>query len=537
MRKVFFKIVSFVCVVIFLNGCIEKNTQTQSTNIASIRNYPIYDIGIIPHDLKMMDMKVQNNVNYLIPLFEGLVDKDENGKIVPGIAESWNLSDDQTCLTFKIRADARFSDGSDITANNFVDFFKNVLSEKDSLYSNQLYYICGAEKYRNGKLKFDSVGIKAQDSKTLQINLEIPCTYFLNILSEGAFRLRIFDDNIINFKSNYTKIKYCGAYTIKKVDSNGDITLEKNEYYWNKNTVKSSCIMLVNKDSSEENLVNFNCNKIDLFTDIPSSQWSNLDESENIFKKDLSNIYGLAFNMKKQNITSDISLRKAISASIDRKELASLALKGNYVYADTYIPHNVNNSLNGVYQNKLYFNQLNLEEIKYYSSKIIPQNKDVKFKLIYISTVENKKISDKISKDINEKSGIDVQSYGCTFDEFEKAILSGNYDMAQINITALYDAPESLLEIWTTNTDFNKFGYNDDTFNETIKEIKLEKNLVKRNETVKKAEDMLMQELPFIPIFNCSSDICISNNIKGVYVDKNGEITINNSYLINPIKN
>lgn len=537
MRKVFLKIVSLICVIIFLSGCIQKTVQTENINTETVRNYPVFDIGIMPHDLKILDMKVSNNVNYLIPLFEGLVVKDQNGKITPGLAESWTLSKDQTCLTFKIRSDAVWSDGSSITSNNFVDFLKNVLNQKDNLYSNQIYYIDGAQSFRNGRIQFDNVGIKALDSKTLQIKLQNPCSYFLDILSQGAFRLRILDDNIINFKSNYNKIKYSGAYTIKKVDASGDITLEKNEYYWNKNTIKSSNIMLSSKGSSEENLASFNQKNIDLFTDIPSSQWSDLDKSQSILKKNLSQTYGLVFNMKKQNISEDISLRNAISASIDRKKLSTQTLKASYNFADSYIPHNVNNSSNIQYQNKVYFNQLDPKEIKFYSSKTRPQNKNTEFKLIYISSVENKKICDEISKNIKDESGIYIENEGCTFNEFENKISSGDYDMAQINITASYDDPNALLEIWRSNSDFNRFGYNDVAFNELVDEIKVEKDAVKRNEVVKKAEDMLMQKLPFIPIFNLSSDICISNNIKGVYVDKNGEISINSSYLISPVKN
>lgn len=536
MKRVSLKIISLVCVIVFLGGCIQKTVQTDNSSKTAVRNYPIFDIGIMPHDLKMLDVKVQNNVNYLIPLFEGLVVKDENGKITPGLSESWKLSKDQTSLTFKIRDDAIWSDGSSITANNFVDFFKNVLCEKDSLYSNQLYYIKGAGSYRNGKSKFDSVGIKAIDRKTLQISLESQCSYFLDILSQGAFRLRKFDDNITNYKSEYNKIKYSGAYTIKKVDSSGDMTLVKNENYWNKNTVKSDSVMLQSKESSEENLVSFNYKKIDLFTDIPSSQWSNLDKSKNIFKKNLSNIYGLAFNMNKQNIALDTNFRNAISSSIDRRKLALDTLKGSYNFADTYIPHDVSGPFNAIYQNKIYFNLLNLQDIKYYYSKALTQNKDEEFKLIYISSVENKKICDSISTDIREKSGLHVDSQGYTFNEFEKKVASGDYDLAQININAFYDQPEALLEIWKTNSDFNKFGYNDAEFNNQVDAIKLEKNAAKRNEAVRKAEDMLMQKLPFIPIFNFSSDICISSNVKGVYVSKNGEIIINSAYLIDPIK-
>lgn len=537
MKRVFVKIISLFCVIIFLGGCIQKTVQTDNSSTETVRNYPILNIGVMPNDLKMMDVKVRNNVNYLIPLFEGLVVKDENGKITPGLALSYNLSKDKTRLTFKIRDDATWSDGSNITANNFVEFFKSVLSEKDSLYKGQLYYIKGARSFSDGKSKIDSVGIKAVDRKTLQIDLETPCSYFLDILSQGAFRLRIFDDNISNFKSDYNSIKYSGAYTIKKVDSSSEITLAKNEYYWNKNIIKSGNIVLRSIGGSEENLGSFNYKKIDLFTDIPSSQWSNLDKSQNILKKNLSKIYGLAFNMNKQNISSDTNLRNAISSSIDRKKLSDQTLKGSYNFADTYIPHNVTDSLNGTYKNKSYFNQLNQKDISYYSSKTLAQNKDEKFTLIYISTVENKKICDTISSDIKEKSGIHVESKGYTFDEYEKAIVSGEYDLAQIDITAFYDDPEALLDIWESNSDFNKFGYNDAQFNKLVDEIKLEKNMVKRNETIRKAEDMLMQKLPFIPIFNFSSDICISKNVKGVYVSKNGEIIINSAYLIDPIKN
>ncbi len=107
-------------------------------------------------------------------LFEGLTTFDAKGHAQPGMAESWTISDDKRVYTFRIRDDAKWSDGTPITAQDFVDSWKRTLTpETASSYNYQLFYVKNAQAFAEGKITdFSQVGVKALDPRTLQVTLE-----------------------------------------------------------------------------------------------------------------------------------------------------------------------------------------------------------------------------------------------------------------------------------------------------------------------------------------------------------------------------
>jgi peptide/nickel transport system substrate-binding protein len=168
----------------------------------------------------------------LLSLFEGLVKVDETGKIVPGLAENWTLGQDNITYTFNIKHNAKWSDGSEITANDFLYFYSKFLNSKtDNVYADQLYYIFGAQEYRNNKKSFNGVAVRAVDEKTLEIRLNSPCSSFLEILSEPIFTVRKLNNDLKDWLKNYKNIVYSGPFKIDDIAENKEITLVKNKFY------------------------------------------------------------------------------------------------------------------------------------------------------------------------------------------------------------------------------------------------------------------------------------------------------------------
>ena len=116
-------------------------------------------------------------------LYEGLTIYDAAGKIVPGAAETWDLSDDGLVYTFKLRANANWSDGSPVTAGDFVFSLQRVEDPKTAAgYANILFPIKNAQKINKGEVPVDQLGVKAIDDKTLEITLERPTPSSLSFL-------------------------------------------------------------------------------------------------------------------------------------------------------------------------------------------------------------------------------------------------------------------------------------------------------------------------------------------------------------------
>lgn len=115
-------------------------------------------------------------------VFEGLMTFDENGELVPGMAESYEISEDGLTYTFKIRDGVTWSNGDPVTAEDFEYTWKRALDpELAADYAHILYYIKGAQAYNSGEGSRDDVAVKALDEKTLEVTLEAPTAYFLEL--------------------------------------------------------------------------------------------------------------------------------------------------------------------------------------------------------------------------------------------------------------------------------------------------------------------------------------------------------------------
>ncbi len=118
---------------------------------------------------------------------EGLYRLDDKQQPTPGIAESHEVSEDKKTYTFKLR-DAKWSDGTPITAKDFEYAWKEVLNpENASQYAYVFYNIEGAEEYNTKKGERDAVGVKAIDDKTFEVKLKAPADYFLGLTGFGPF--------------------------------------------------------------------------------------------------------------------------------------------------------------------------------------------------------------------------------------------------------------------------------------------------------------------------------------------------------------
>src|SRR6478609_9552975 len=136
-----------------------------------------------PGDPETLDPQKTSTVvesDILLDLFEGLVTYDAKANIVPGVAESWTVNDDGTAYTFKLRPNAKWSNGDPVTAGDFVFSFQRLMNpETGAKYANILYTIKNGEKVNKGQAKVEELGVKAIDDKTLEIKLESPAPYFI----------------------------------------------------------------------------------------------------------------------------------------------------------------------------------------------------------------------------------------------------------------------------------------------------------------------------------------------------------------------
>lgn len=489
------KYISFIIsIVLLLNGCVVRK-ENRSYGTTTI----VYGVESFPKDLILME-DIKNKYNYLlVNLFEGLVKKDDEGNIIPGLAYKWDISEDGSKYTFKIRHDAKWSDGNKITSRDFVYFFSEILKQDvKNRFNYHLDYVNGIEEYRKGNLSFDETGIKEIDKNTLEINLKYPCLYLLDILSSPLYALRKVNYTLVSWKEDFQYILYSGAYKIN--DFNNDmLELGVNKNYWDGENTKNYKIIIQNEESEEGVLAAFETSRIDFFKIYSTSTNYITKEDTYILQKNSSLSKALAFNCESEKV-KDVELRKNIYKSIDREYLGKSVLK------DTALPWE-------------YSNPVEVLEKEY-------DNMDLQ--LIYEKNKYNYEVAREIKSLIKDKLNINLTLIALEGLEIEEKLEKGNYDLALIDIIKEYDNSLSFYEKLSSYNAFNTFNYKNSNYDDIIIKVKKAADEAKYKEFLREGEKILIKDMPIIPLFSEKNLIYTKNNIYNIFLDYEGNILFNN---------
>ena len=193
------KILAIMCIlilaasVVFAGGKQEESSETSAAPAAEVEQVLTFALHNEPDGI---DPGITNNSfasPILLNAFEGLIVYDASNSIVGGSAESWTISNDGLTYTFKLRNNLKWSDGSVLTANDFVYSYLRVLDPAlGAQYTGMITdYIAGAAEYYAGEADADAVGIKAVDDTTLELTLIQPTAYFISVFSECGYTARL----------------------------------------------------------------------------------------------------------------------------------------------------------------------------------------------------------------------------------------------------------------------------------------------------------------------------------------------------------
>lgn len=235
MKKLIFIII--LIANIFLLSC--SNNKSSNEGI-------VVSVGGMPSSLDPAFAKGINTAVYITHTFETLTQRDEDGTIIPALAERWEAMSNNTVYIFHLRENAKWSDGKSLTANDFVYTLRRLIDpEVASPFSLGFDIIKNAQSIMKGEKKLEELGVYALDDYTLKIELDIPLPYFEEAMaSDIASPVR--EDIINTYGEDWalTKDHYIGngPYIMTEYDEAVKIVMEKNPYYWDKDNVKAEKI-------------------------------------------------------------------------------------------------------------------------------------------------------------------------------------------------------------------------------------------------------------------------------------------------------
>lgn len=456
-------------------------------------------------------------------MFEGLTVYNPDGKVIPGVAESWSLSDDGTVYTFKLRDNANWSDGQPVTADDFVFAFKRMEDPKEAAeYANILYPIKNAEAINGGKADLATLGVKAVAPKTLEITLERPTPYFIELLAHYA-ALPAPKWAIEKFGGDWIKpgnIVCNGAYCLTENVPNDHITSVKNPKYWDAANVKIDKVIYNPSEDQATTERMFEAGELDMVYNFQADQMKflqgKLGKDQVLAAPDLSSYYYVLDTRKAP--FDDARVRTAFSMAVDRDFLSEKIFSNTQMPAYSFVPEGIA----GYTPAKPDWASLDQLDREDKAKELLKEagygqgGKPLKVDIRFNTNENHKKVATAVAdmwKSIGAEvtiQNLDVKSHYAYLQE------GGSFDAARCGWQADYADPENFLNLMvTSNKSFNYGHYSNAKFDELMKASYEERDHAKRLQMLHDAEQIAMDEQGVVPLMVHASTWLVSNKVKG----------------------
>jgi oligopeptide transport system substrate-binding protein len=454
-------------------------------------------------------------------LFEGLVMQDKDANTIPGAAESWTVSDDGTVYTFKLRKDGVWSDGSPVTADDFVYSFRRLLDPATAAeYASMLYVVKNGEEVNTSKVKPEELGVKAVDPTTLEITLKSATPYFLEMLTHQA-TYPVNKASIDKLGNDWIKpgnMISNGAYTLAEFVPNDHIKLVKNEKFHDAANVKIDVVNYIPTEDRSTAIKRFEAGEIDSNDDIPTEQLTDLKTKfgDQLRIGPYLGTYYYAIKTDKEPWTNP-ELRNAISMAIDRDFLAEKVWQNSMLPGYSMVPPGIEGYTPSV-ASFAGESQIDREDkAKEILAKLgYGPDKPLKLEIRY-NTSENHKNTAVAIQEQLKPLGIDVTLLNTdTKTHYSHLEQKGDFDVARAGWIADYKDPESFLGISRKASGNNYSNYDSAKFEEAMNKAAADGgNPDKRMKDLEGAERVLIDDVGQIPLLYYSYHNLVSPKLKG----------------------
>lgn len=501
---------------LFYNKEKEENKEEKSI---------VFNLTAKPHTLdahvftEVISMQLHYTIN------EAILRTNDKGEYVGGIVSEFYEDKENNTFNFKIRKNAKWSDGSAVTVDDIIFGLRRVLNPKTAARNvEMLFSIKNAEKYYNNEKNIEEVGIEKINNEEFRIILEKPTPYFKYILTlPVAIPLKesFYLENEEDYASDHQHILMNGPYIIESMN-NDEINLVKNPYYWNAKNIHIDRIKYLT--ISDFRVVESLIKNEELDASRIETQFLKKHRDEGELDTYVNGrIWYLDFNLENEYL-QDIEFRKAISKAIDRDvyvknikddgSVASTTIIGNVIHGnnnsifrDTYPDEILDNPYNEKYtlilgseeQKKLY-EKYKGREIRLLSGNSDPEVKEIQF----------------IQEELRVKLGLKTNVLIVPFKERLALTRLKNYDIVLNTWSPKYDDTTSTLNRWNKPTATDTILWNKKEYENIMNEINNMKESKKRDELSYKAERILLDDYVIAPIYYSVENNYVRKNIKGI---------------------
>jgi len=481
--------------------------------------------GTEPQDLDPHTVTGVPEHKILLSLLEGLVTRHPEGKgSVPGVAKTWEISGDGKEYTFYLNKKAKWSNGDPVIAKDFVYSWKRILMPTmTAQYADMLYVVKNAEAFNKGVIgDFSQVGVKALDDFTLKVTLTNRTPYFLALLSHYS-TWPVHKPTIEKFGqideigTKWTRPENFvgnGPYILDDWKLNDVIIVKKNPSYWNADVVSIKEIRFYASDNETTEDLRYRYGQLHLLNSIKITKIQNYKKRypDQIRIDPYFGTYYYRINTKKEHL-KDKRFRQALSYAVNREEIVKYVSRGEQSPAFSFSPPDPSNFYPST---NLEFNPSKSKELfiemGYGMNKKLP-----KLEILYNTSEGHQKIAEAVQSMWKEYLGLEVELVNVDWKTYLQKEKNGDFLISRAGWIGDYPDPNSFLDMMVTGRGNNKTGWGNPEYDNLIKKAASATSNDLRNSYFDKAENILMDELPIIPIYTYTRVYLLHPSVKGYY--------------------
>ncbi len=445
--------------------------------------------------------------NVLRDLYEGLVSETPGGEYIPGAAESWTISENLKTYTFTIRKNARWSNGDEVVAEDFVfSLRRSVDPQTLSNYSSMLYPIKNARDVVLGKAPPSDLGVYSLDDKTLIIELEEPTPYFLSLLTHST-TYPVHPKSIEKHGAQFTKpgnLVSNGAFVLAGWRVQDYIQLDRSPTYWDDKNTTLESVFYYPLDNPDSSLRRYRADELDFTDTVPAEQlpWIRACLEQDIFFSPYFGSYYYGFNTTKAPFKDNQQLRQALSMAIDRSVITDIILGAGQIPAFGFVPPVKTYRGEKLSWAKWTQQKRDNEALRLYKEAGYSDDNPLEIEVVYNTSENHKRVALAIAAMWKKVLGVKTTLRNQEWKVFlETRRLKEDTEIFRGGWIGDYDDPYTFSELLHSENEMNHSGFNNKQYDDYLKLASSKKAGEERLNDLRKAEQLMLEEMPIIPLY------------------------------------
>jgi ABC-type oligopeptide transport system substrate-binding subunit len=504
---------------IILQGCGERGGREEAPTGAPVLNRAL---STEPESLDPQKSRSVQAADVLRDIGEGLVAYDAAGELVPATAERWEIADDGLTYIFRIREDARWSNGEPVTAADFVFGLRRLVDpETAAFYAAEVGNVVNAAAIVAGKMSPEQLGVSAPDERTLVISLLRPTPYLLSLLTHPS-AFPVHRGSIEQHDAAFARagnLLSNGAYVLVDWEPGAVIELHRNTHYWNDAETSIDVVRhhVVTQEMAEFN--RYRAGELHITSTVPPDNFEQIraDYSAELRIAPTLGVYYYGFNLAKPPFADSPELRQALSMAIDREVLVEAITGRGEAPAYSWVPPGTNNydPVQLPYAD-LSQSERNAIAQSLYRKAGYSRENPLRFELRYNTSDTQQRIALAVQAMWRKVLGAEATTVNVEF----QVLLD---QMREREITQVfrsswfgdYNDANTFLAIMQSDSAANMPGYSNPEYDELMESAGAQYDLARRRLYLEEAERVLLADHVVIPLYFYVSKHLVKPEVEG----------------------